>query len=134
MAPDDLSSQRDPRTDSSDEQAQMSVTTAERKGISPRNAPSQRRYGSQGKSHTELLKLPTRNQKKSLVCTVPNRREMAALWSRHQQRPPEGKTSCTRNRDKEGRTDFGRIQHRKIRSRRETDNQDKHPRGRRQRT
>ena len=91
MAPDDLSSQRDPRTDSSDEQAQMSVTTSERKGISPRNAPSQRRYGSQGKSHTELLKPPTRNQKKNLVCTVPNRQEMAALGSRHQQWPPEGK-------------------------------------------
>jgi len=70
-----------------------------KRGISRGNALSQRRHKSHGKGQTEPQKPPMKNQKRSLAPTVPNRREMAALGSRPQQRIPEGKTSCTRNRD-----------------------------------
>jgi len=65
------------------------------------------------------------NGTKNQVLATPNQQEMAALGNKPQQQPPEGKTSCTRNKSGNRRTALRSSKHREIRPRRETDNPDK---------
>jgi len=92
MPSDDSNSQGVRRTDSHDEQSRENVTTAERKDISQKNAPSPGKNEFHGEDHTGLRKPPSRRRPKK------NRRETTTLGNKWRQPPPEGNTCCQTRR------------------------------------
>jgi len=92
MPPDDSNSQGERRTDSHDEQSRENVTTAERKDISQKNAPSPGKNEFHGEDHTGPRKPPSRRRPKK------NRRETTTLGNKCRQPPPEGNTCCQTRR------------------------------------